>query len=108
LRNGHLVGLNAAADEEFSFKNNVPDPLLSGKELPTFKFELEKSQGRVIEGSYGKEATVEQLPISKGIAGVSMKLEPTAASSLTLPLRSAARNTAALGARAPTKVSRNS
>jgi len=73
-----LVGLTAAADEDFPFKNNVPDPLLSGKELPTFKFELEKSQGRVIDGSYGKEATVEQLPISKGIAGVSMKLEPGA------------------------------
>jgi len=73
-----LAGLTAAADEDFSFKNNVPDPLLSGKELPTFKFELEKSQGRVIDGSYGKEATVEQLPISKGIAGVSMKLEPGA------------------------------
>jgi oxalate decarboxylase len=76
-----LVGLTAAADEDFPFKNNVPDPLLSGKELPTFKFELEKSQGkgvRVIGGSYGKEVTVEQLPISKGIAGVSMKLEPGA------------------------------
>ncbi len=73
-----LAGLTAAADEDFPFKNNVPDPLLSGKELPTFKFELEKSQGRVIDGSFGKEATVEQLPISKGIAGVSMKLEPGA------------------------------
>jgi oxalate decarboxylase len=73
-----LAGLNAAADEEFSFKNNVPDPLLAGEELPTFKFELEKSEGRVIGGSYGKEATVKQLPISKGIAGVSMKLEPGA------------------------------
>src|SRR5271166_4467318 len=73
-----LAGLTAAADEDFSFKNNVPDPLLSGKELPTFKFELEKSQGKVIGASYGKEATVEQLPISKGIAGVSMKLEPGA------------------------------
>lgn len=61
-----------------SFQNNVPDPLLSGAELPTFKFALEKSQGKVIGGSYGKEATVEQLPISKGIAGVSMKLEPGA------------------------------
>ncbi len=30
-----LVGVNAAADEDFPFKNNVPDPLLSGKELPT-------------------------------------------------------------------------
>src|SRR6185437_10401946 len=51
---------------------------LSGKELPTFKFELEKSHGKVIRGSEGKEATVLQLPISKGIAGVSMRLEPGA------------------------------
>ena len=41
-----------------SFMNNVPDPLLSGNELPTFKFALEKSEGKVIGGSYGKEATV--------------------------------------------------
>src|SRR5437660_12286007 len=61
-----------------SFMNNVPDPLLSSKELPTFKFELEKSHGKVIGGSYGKEATVKHLPISKGISGVSMKLEPGA------------------------------
>ncbi|CEF48601.1 unnamed protein product [uncultured bacterium] len=54
---------------DLSFKNNVPDPLLSGKELPTFKFELEKSTGKVMGNSFGKEATVEQLPISKGIAG---------------------------------------
>jgi len=72
-----MVGLNAA-DEEFSFKNNVLDPLLAGDELPTFKFELEKSEGKEIGGSYGKEATVKQLPISEGIAGVSMKLEPGA------------------------------
>ena len=61
---------------DFPFKNNVPDPLLSGKELPTFKFALEKSKGKVMDGSFGKEATVTQLPISKGIAGVSMRLEP--------------------------------
>ena len=58
--------------------NNVPDPLLAGKELPTFKFALEKSEGKVIGNSSGKEATVVQLPISKGIAGVSMRLEPGA------------------------------
>lgn len=61
-----------------SFMNNVPDPILAGKELPTFKFALEKSKGKVIGDSNGKEATVEELPISKGIAGVSMKLEPGA------------------------------
>lgn len=61
-----------------SFLNNVPDPLLAQKELPTFKFALEKSKGRTIGQSSAKEATVEQLPISKGIAGVSMRLEPGA------------------------------
>ncbi len=73
-----LTGSNTIADEEFAFKNNVPDPLLAGDELPTFKYELEKSEGKVIGGSFGKEATVKQLPISKGIAGVSMRLEPGA------------------------------
>jgi oxalate decarboxylase len=61
---------------DYPFKNNVPDPDLSGPELPTFKFALEKSEGKVEGGSFGKEATVEELAISKGIAGVSMRLEP--------------------------------
>jgi len=71
------TALPAAAGDP-SFMNNVPDPVLAGKDLPTFKFELEKSDGKVIGNSYGKEATVTQLPISKGIAGVSMRLEPGA------------------------------
>jgi oxalate decarboxylase len=33
------------------FMINVPDPLLSGPELPAFKFALEKSEGKVIGGS---------------------------------------------------------
>jgi oxalate decarboxylase len=57
---------------------NRPDPLLDRDELPTFRFALEKSKGKVIGGSFGKEVTVEQLPISKGLAGVSMRLEPGA------------------------------
>jgi oxalate decarboxylase len=65
-----------AGSADLAFKNNVPDPLLSGKELPTFRFALEQSTGKVDGGSFGKEATVAQLPISKGIAGVSMRLEP--------------------------------
>jgi oxalate decarboxylase len=73
-----LVGTREVKAGDPSFMNNVPDPLVSGKELPTFKFALEKSEGKVIGNSFGKEATVEQLPISKGIAGVSMKLEPGA------------------------------
>jgi len=73
-----LAGSGPAEAGDPSFMNNVPDGLLSGEELPTFKFELEKSKGKVIGKSSGKEATVEQLPISKGISGVSMVLEPGA------------------------------
>src|SRR5271170_1542199 len=73
-----LAGTRRTEAGDPSFMNNVPDPLLSGKDLPTFKFALEKSEGKVIGKSFGKEATVEQLPISKGIAGVSMKIEPGA------------------------------
>jgi len=73
-----LSATQTAQAGDSSFMNNVPDPLLSGKELPTFKFALEKSTGKVIGDSFGKEATVEQLPISKGIAGVSMRIEPGA------------------------------
>jgi oxalate decarboxylase len=73
-----MAAMRSAEGGDPSFQNNVPDPLLAGDELPTFKFELEKSHGKVIGNSVGKEATVTQLPISKGIAGVSMRLEPGA------------------------------
>ena len=73
-----LAGTQTAVAGDPSFMNNVPDSAVSGKELPTFKFALEKSDGKVIGNSYGKEATVTQLPISKGMAGVSMQLEPGA------------------------------
>jgi oxalate decarboxylase len=54
------MGLAAAALAEAapaqagdpSFMNNVPDPVTSGAELPTFKFALEKSQGKVIGNSF--------------------------------------------------------
>jgi oxalate decarboxylase len=71
-----LLATQRAESGDPSFMNNVPDPLLSGKELPTFKFALEKSKGKAIGKNTAKEATVVQLPISKGIAGVSMGLEP--------------------------------
>src|SRR5580704_12453910 len=71
-----IVGTKRADAGDPSFMNNVPDPLLAKKELPTFKFALEKSQGRGSGETYAKEATVTQLPISKGIAGVTMGLAP--------------------------------
>ena len=73
---GVIGGAKGGVAGDTSFMNNVPDPLLAEDSLPEFTFALEKSRGRVLGGSYGKEATVEQLPISKGIAGVSMRLEP--------------------------------
>lgn len=68
----------AGADDPtgYAFKNNVPEPVLSGHELPTFKYELEKQEPKVVGGNSTREATVKQLPISRGIAGVSMHLEP--------------------------------
>src|SRR5260370_1466561 len=72
-----LVGTRRVEAGDPSFMNNVPDSLVSGKELPTFKFALEKSPGgKVIGKNSSKEATVEQLPISKGISGVTMRLAP--------------------------------
>ncbi|WP_372579960.1 cupin domain-containing protein [Ruegeria hyattellae] len=81
---GGTAAVQASAAEFPSgpFWNNVPDPELSKQELPNFKFELEKSKGREDGGSFGKEATVQQLPVSTGIAGVSMKLEPGVAREL--------------------------
>jgi oxalate decarboxylase len=75
---GALVGARPAQAGDASFMNNDPDPLLAGKDLPTFKFALEKSKAKESGKSWAREATVEQLPISKGIAGVSMTLEPGA------------------------------
>jgi oxalate decarboxylase len=71
-----LSGARQVEAGDPSFMNNVPDPLLAGKELPTFKFALEKSKAKVVGMNSASEATVEQLPISKGIAGVTMRLAP--------------------------------
>jgi oxalate decarboxylase len=73
-----LTATRRAEAGDVSFMNNVPDPLLSGRELPTFKFELERSTGRESNGNIAKEATVRQLPISKGMSGVTMTLAPGA------------------------------
>jgi oxalate decarboxylase len=46
--------------------------------LPTFRFALEDSPAREMPGGTAREATIKQLPISTGLAGVSMKLKPGA------------------------------
>ena len=44
--------------------------------LPSFRFPLEKQKPRVGHGCSAKEATVKDFPVSKNIAGVSMRLCP--------------------------------
>jgi oxalate decarboxylase len=46
------------------------------EELPIFRYPMEQQKGRVTEGGSAKEATVKQLPLSTGLAGVSMRLKP--------------------------------
>jgi oxalate decarboxylase len=71
-----LAGARRAEAGDPSFMNNVPDPLFSEKELPSFKYSLEKSKPKVIGKNTAREATAEEFPVSKGIAGVSMTLAP--------------------------------
>ena len=61
-----LGGAQPAAGGDPSFMNNVPDPTLAGKELPTFKFELEKSVGKVIGGSVGRGSDRRATPDIQG------------------------------------------
>ena len=48
---------------DISFQNNMPDALLSGKELPPFKFELERSRRMLNTGIY------EAIDLSAWVAG---------------------------------------
>src|SRR6266850_7460132 len=51
-------------------------------DMPDFHFSLDSSRPKVTSGGWAKEATVHQFPISKGIAGVHMFLDPGAAREL--------------------------
>lgn len=50
--------------------------------MPDFKYSLDGSKPKVTSGGWAKEATVEHFPISKGIAGVHMFLDPGASREL--------------------------
>ena len=51
-------------------------------EMPDFRFSLDGNKPKVTSGGWAKEATVHQFPISKGIAGVHMYLDPGASREL--------------------------
>ena len=50
--------------------------------MPDFRFSLDGNNPKVTSGGWAKEATVHQFPISKGIAGVHMYLDPGASREL--------------------------
>ena len=71
-----LIGAVAAAAGGLTLAANRAEAVEQHEELPTFRYPLEEQKGRITEGGYAKEATVKQLPISTGLAGVSMRLHP--------------------------------
>jgi oxalate decarboxylase len=52
---------------------SVPPPT-DGGGLPTFKYPFSFSNRRVFEGGWSREVTVRELPVSKTMAGVDMRL----------------------------------
>jgi oxalate decarboxylase len=52
---------------------NIP-PLSDGGGVPTFKYPFSLSNKRVFEGGWSREVTVRELPVSKTLAGVNMRL----------------------------------
>jgi oxalate decarboxylase len=44
--------------------------------IPPFTFKIEQQVGKIAAGGYAREATVKQLALSEGLAGVSMYLKP--------------------------------
>ncbi len=68
---GNSWGCNRTAKQSSS----APDP--AKKEIPPFRFPFDAQPPRKSKGgNNSKEVTVRELPISTGMAGVSMRLEP--------------------------------
>jgi oxalate decarboxylase len=72
-----LFGTVAAAGVAASVAVAAPDDE-AREPLANFKFDIEAQTGWTGEGGSAKEATVAQFPISRNIAGVSMRLKPGA------------------------------
>src|SRR6201981_3396175 len=50
--------------------------------MPNFKYSLDGGIPKITSGGWAKESTIHQLPVSKGIAGVHMFLNPGASREL--------------------------
>jgi oxalate decarboxylase len=67
-----LPGVQASAAQEVQVGKDPGQH----EPLENFKYDLENSKGWVGEAGSAKEVTIEEFPISKSIAGVSMRLKP--------------------------------
>jgi oxalate decarboxylase len=79
---GALTAAGAGAAALPSVQASAAQEVQVGKDpgkhepLENFKYDLENSKGWVGEAGSAKEVTIEEFPISKSIAGVSMRLKP--------------------------------
>lgn len=73
---GAAVVTAGAAAVDAAQANAAPAAGQERPALPAFRFPLEAQKARVEDGGTAREASVAQFPVSKAIAGVSMRLQP--------------------------------
>jgi oxalate decarboxylase len=76
LNRRQMIGAAAAVAGGLAATAGGAEAAEPHEELPNFRYPMEQQKGRVTEGGSAREATVKQLPISTGLAGVSMRLKP--------------------------------
>ena len=67
------AGVGAAAGAGAESEQTYAKRKESSEELPTFRFAMEQNKGHVTDGGSARQATIKELPVSKGLAGVSMR-----------------------------------
>ncbi|WP_323836426.1 cupin domain-containing protein [Photorhabdus africana] len=71
---GGMIKAAVADEQHNTVAAGNSKPSTNAKSL--YKYKFTDSKKRVLENGWAREATVEQFPISEGIAGVDMMLEP--------------------------------
>lgn len=70
--------INSAAAETNPIAISGSDMLEQKKSKSKYKYKFSDSEKRILPGGWAREATVKQFPISEGVSGVDMTLEPGA------------------------------
>src|SRR6201984_3630886 len=78
VKTGRSTSLTDPGPTDKSLDSANPDsyqpPLSDAGGVPTFKYPFSLSNKRVYEGGWSREVTVRELPVSKTMAGVNMRL----------------------------------